>query len=317
MIGVDGEAIPIAVVVPTYNRAAALITCLEHLERQSWREFEVVVVDDGSTDGTAAAMEEYARRTPLRLRYVRQENAGPARARNRAIAMLEAPVCLMIGDDIFADGRLVETHLRFHREWPEERIAGLGLTWWSEEGQRVTRFMRWLDDTGLQFSYRAMLQGKKPGWAEFFTSNLSVKTALLRRNRFDERFPAAAMEDIELGYRLERREGLKVEFLPEALAWHLHPTTFAQACRRLEGVGRATYLFHEIWPEHRPEATRGLTKVAGNVFFRSRWMLNVLRRGTDLLARVWCPNPLLGPVLRLHSSAGYRSARRRGGSGLP
>ena len=49
---------PIAVVIPTYNRAATLISCLEHLERQSWTDFEVVVVDDGSHDATSQKLQE-------------------------------------------------------------------------------------------------------------------------------------------------------------------------------------------------------------------------------------------------------------------
>lgn len=305
------ESCEIAVVIPTYNRVSALRTCLEHLERQTWRDFEVVVVDDGSTDGTAEAMEEYGARTSLRMRFVRQENRGPARARNVAIGMVRAPVCLMIGDDIFGAPELVATHVRFHREHPEERMAGLGWTRWSETGQVVTPFMRWLEGTDLQFSYAKMLAGKRPGWGEFFTSNLSVKTELLRSNPFDERFRAAAMEDIELGYRLERQGKLELVFMREALAWHVHPTTFLQACGRLEAVGAATYVFHHVWPEQRGLVPGGPRRWLADQFYGNAWMLSLLREVTAWVTERRCPNPLLEPVLRFHSSRGYRNAARQ------
>ena len=298
----------IAVVIPTYNRATALLRCLEHLERQTMTGFDVVVVDDGSTDGTEEAVAEDIKATPLRLQYVRQQNAGPARARNRGIAIIEAPVCLMIGDDIFADRELVAEHLRFHREQPKQRMAALGLTRWSEVGQEVTPFMRWLNETDLQFSYKKILAGMRPAWGEFFTSNLSVKTALLRRNPFDERFRGAAMEDIELGYRLQKQGELELRFLPGALAWHLHPTSFAQACRRLQGVGAATELFHELWPEQRPSPPRKMQRWAADVLHGNTWILDALIKLADVVTRWWCPNPLIGPVLRFNASRGYRKA---------
>src|SRR5271163_4707032 len=97
----EGHICPVCFIIPTFNRMDALMTCLEHLERQTCSDFEVIVVDDGSTDSTARQMESYAARTPLRLRYRRQPNSGPARARNLAVSMTQAPLCLMIGDDIF------------------------------------------------------------------------------------------------------------------------------------------------------------------------------------------------------------------------
>ena len=83
---------PIGVIIPTYNRSEVLLSCLRHLERQTMTDFEVVVVDDGSTDSTPKLLEEYQRRTPLHLRCIRQDNGGPARDRNVAISVLQAPI---------------------------------------------------------------------------------------------------------------------------------------------------------------------------------------------------------------------------------
>lgn len=309
----------IGVVIPTYNRVSALLTCLRHLEGQSFGDFEVVVVDDGSTDGTEQAMATYRKTSPLRLRYVRQENAGPARARNRAIAMLEAPVCLMIGDDIFADRELVAIHLHFHQGNPEERMVGLGWTRWSHTGQVVTPFMRWLETGGVQFSYEDLLRGVAPDWQHFYTSNLSLKTKLLRAHPFEEAFTKGRwmMEDLELGYRLERRVGMKLVFLPEASATHVHPTTFRKSCRRAFDSGVSAQVFHRLWPELRPQSTAVLRRWASGWVRRNPWVLRGLTWLTDRMTRVWCPNPLLRPVLALHAAAGYRREEAAGVEGVP
>ena len=82
--------------------------------------------------------------------------------------------------------------------------------------------MKWLDKANMQFSYPLLFAGANADWRNFYTSNLSVKTELLRRFAFNEEFPYAAMEDTELGYRIKRRFGLEVKFVPEAVADHLH-----------------------------------------------------------------------------------------------
>ena len=298
---------PIGVIIPTFNRPDALLCCLQHLEAQTWKQFEVVVIDDGSSDDTRRMVEEYSAQTPLALRYVRQDNSGPARARNHAISLLRSHVCIMIGDDIFASPDFVLSHLNLHNRLGGEEVAGLGYTRWSEKGQNVTPFMHWLDSNGLQFDYVNLSRGTLPTWRHFYTSNLSLKTARLRRQPFHEGFRKAAMEDIELGYRMTMQGGLDVHFIPEAIAEHLHPTSVEQACRRMVGVGAASYLFEELWPQQRAPQTHGAIKTfVRNQLMEERWRLPLLRRVASGLTRVWCPNPLLTVVLGLHHTLGYR-----------
>lgn len=300
---------PICIVIPTYNRADALSVCLEHLEKQSWTDFEVIVVDDGSTDSTPQLMEQYMGKSALRIRYFRQENSGPARARNFAVSRTQSPLCLVLGDDIFASPDFVKIHLQFHQQNPNLYVAALGLTKWSNSGQKVTRFMRWLDESGTQFSYHELLAGVRPCWKHFYTSNLSLKTQVLRENPFNEIFTKAAWfaEDIELGYRLEVQHGLKVVFLPQALAHHLHPTDFRRTCRRMYGVGLSMHIFHQLWPEHQIEFHRSFRGKVRDVVFRRQWLLSPLISLADVLLRVWCPNPLMQKILAYHLDSGYRS----------
>jgi glycosyltransferase involved in cell wall biosynthesis len=298
---------PACFIIPTYNRASALMSCLEHLERQTFTDFEVIVVDDGSTDSTPQQMGQYQAVTPLRLRYVRQENGGPARARNVAISLAQAPLCLIIGDDILISPDFVAIHLQFHRENPDSRFAGLGLTRWSESGQKITPFMRWLDESGSQFAYQDLLHGADPDWKYFYTSNLSVKTELLRQNPFNEQFTLPMMEDMELGYRLEVQHGLKVVFLPQALADHIHPTDFRRACSRAYKTGLALRIFDQLWPD-RPVTPHGwLHRATVEALCRNPWILPPLTLFAETLTRFWCPNPFIRVTLAYHAALGRRS----------
>lgn len=295
---------PIGIVIPTYNRAEALITCLRHLEQQTMTDFEVVLVDDGSTDTTPQCIEQFQQQTSLQLRYVRQPNSGPARARNRGISMLNAPICLLLGDDIFASSDFVATHLLLHQQRPEHYIAGLGLTKWSETAQNVTKFMRWLDTSGVQFAYGDLLNGILPDWRHFYTSNLSIKTELLRRFPFNATFPYAAMEDMELGYRIQAQHGLEVMFIPKAVAYHLHPTSFRGACKRMLKVGASSQLMYELWPELRPTAPTKVRQYFYGILLRNPRLIQSLTYIADILTHVWCPNPFMRVVLKAHYLAG-------------
>jgi len=159
-----------------------------------------------------------------------------------------------------------------------------------------------------QFDYKSLLSGKKADWRHFYTSNLSVKTELLRRFPFDERFPYAAMEDCELGYRIEKTIGLEVRFVPDAVAFHLHPTTFLQACKRMVRVGQSTRILHEVWPElARPSLTpykRATTAILKQIA-RNRPLTDGIVKLADEFTKIACPNPLMRAALRCNYLIGY------------
>ncbi len=298
----------VGVLIPTYNRPDALLECLAHLENQTFKDFEVVVVDDGSTDSTSKQVEAYLVKTSLAIRYVAQKNSGPAKARNVGISLLKTPICLMLGDDIFASPTLVEVHTRFHREYPDIEAAALGLTKWSTSGQVLTPFMRWLGTSPIQFAYKDLLAGIPADWKHFYTSNLSLKTKLLKDFPFREDFPYAAMEDAELGYRIETQFGLKLKFVPEALVEHLHPTTFRQACERMIRVGYSARLFHELWPEQRPISPTWKRAVK-HVITQNPYLMKFLMFTADHCTRFLCPNPFMTCALACNYEIGYQSQR--------
>ena len=297
----------LGIIIPTFNRSAQLLECLRHLETQTTRDFEVLIVDDGSTDDTVAQLERYTASFPLRT--LQQPNSGPARARNLALQHLTAPICLFLGDDTFPTPNLVATHLAFHRQHPELEAAAVGYTRWAQQGQIVTPFMRWLEAEGIQFAYRALLAGQPPTWAHFYTSNLSVKTALLQAHPFNETFRSYGLEDTELGYRLTRLQNLKMFFLSNAIADHLHPVTLSQICRRSIQVGAAQLRFEQLWPEQHPTLAPGLKGLLLTLLSRPV-ILPLFTLVTRFITRLRCPNPLLSRLLQCYRLEGYRKAKQ-------
>lgn len=215
----------VSVLMPTFDRADLLGRVLEAYDRQSGdAPFEVVAVDDGSSDGTASLLSSFsARRFSLRP-ILLQENGGPARARNAALAAARAPLVLIVGDDILPGPDFVARHLEAHRAHPAEEWAVLGRTVWPDDLPQ-NNVMRHIDGPGAQqFSYARLTDGQEVDFRHFYTSNVSLKRALFERvfPWFDTSFTHAAYEDVELAYRLQQAAGMRIRYSAGALATHYH-----------------------------------------------------------------------------------------------
>ena len=119
------EPIMISVIIPTYNRCQLLKECLESLGRQTYplSDIEVMVVNDGSTDGTEAFLEDFKTRAPFQFRYFRQQNKGPAAARNLALQNAKGNLIAFTDDDCTVDPDWLK---EFAKGFQEKRIAGYG-----------------------------------------------------------------------------------------------------------------------------------------------------------------------------------------------
>lgn len=234
----------LSVIIPTYNRKEILKKCLNALFNQTYpkSDYEIIVIDDGSTDGTEELVKSIINGSPCVLRYFKQENKGPAVARNVGIENANGEIILFIGDDIIATSTLLEEHIKWHKNYPEDNVAVLGYVTWSPEIE-ITPFMKWLENGGPQFAYYKLRHGQKVPWNSFWTCNISAKKRFLIENGlFDEDFPSAAYEDSELGYRLHKK-GLKLLFNKSAIAYHYHYTSLDDACQRMIKVGESAYMF--------------------------------------------------------------------------
>jgi len=234
------------VVLPTYNRSDLLGRVLQGLLDQSLPadQYEVVVVDDGATDRTPEVVAEVGA-APSRLRYFRQENKGPAAARNHGVRESRGKIILFTGDDCIPDRRLLEQHLRAHDA--EGDVGVIGHIAWHPELE-VTPFMSFLEQ-GVQFGFGTIEDTEDVQFWSFYTSNCSVqKHRVEETGGFDEDFKHAAYEDIELAYRMQQR-GLRLIYRPAALTYHHHVTTLERYLQRQRLAGRAAVTFWRKHPE--------------------------------------------------------------------
>jgi glycosyltransferase involved in cell wall biosynthesis len=253
----------LSVVIPTKDRAAALARTLDGLEAQQVGDakVEAIVVDNGSGDGTVEQVRDRAASAAIPIRLLEQHDGGPAAARNAGVKAASGEVLLFLGDDTEpADAELLRAHLDLHAARSDETYGVLGRITWSPRSP-VTPFMRWLENGGPQFNYCEIEAGPVDASSYFYSSHASVKRSIFERlGGFDQRFPTAAVEDTELGVRLADAN-LELDYHPELVVLHDHPTTPAQSLRRSVAVGRSAALYNRLRPE-RPhpgvQAPRGL-----------------------------------------------------------
>lgn len=209
----------LSVVIPTRDRRATLLEALEAVALQDvgGRGVEVVVVDDGSADGTADAVAARPGDDGLDVRLLRQPPSGPAAARNRGIEAARAGRVLLLGDDtVPAPGTLAR-----HLDEPGAADGALqGRIEW-DPALEVTRTMAFLAPEGPQFYFKGLEDGRPIPYTAVLGSNLSAPRRWFLDDPFDEAFTDACFEDTELAYRWWRRRRLAV-YSDRAVCFHRH-----------------------------------------------------------------------------------------------
>ncbi|MFH9402253.1 glycosyltransferase [Streptomyces sp. NPDC017638] len=218
------ETVPrLSVVIPTYNRESLLDRTLKSLVRQNVpvSDFEVVVADDGSSDGTAELVRSYADR--LRVRYHFQEDLGfrVAAARNGGARLATAPVLAFLDTGMIVGPDWVRAHLEAHASG--RRQAVLGYSYGYNPANPCREMEGIVDTLPPEEVVRRLIDvpsfqdmrlpdyervGFDPGrmampWVFLWTLNFSLPAAeFWAVGGFDEDFTGWGVEDIELGYRL-------------------------------------------------------------------------------------------------------------------
>lgn len=240
----------LSVVIPTHNRPGILRKTLFALASQTLPpdRFEVIVVDDGSSDDTIPMLDRFT--APFALRVFSQRHQGANAARNRGLGVAQGRIVLLTGDDMIPEPGFLAAHLKFHQQHPAELDAMLGFIDWSPE-ITVTPFMRFLvsPEGGFQFAFHEVRDGMAD-FRLFYTSNVSVKASLLARQPvlFDTDFTYPAYDDVELGYRLAR-QGMRLHYGPLAVTCHHHEMTPESFAQRQRNAGRMAIVLARKHPE--------------------------------------------------------------------
>ena len=251
--------VKISVQICSFNRWSLLKRALEALFQQDLPkdQYEIVFVDDGSTDETLAMAQEMAKTAPCRMKVLTKKNDGLPRARNVGIRACEGDIILFMDDDTFADPALLREHIAFHDQYPKAVVQGWVNHIADLDYNGPRRYT--MDDYSRSF---------------FWTSNVSVRRKFVNEvGGFDEDFQEYGYQDMELGSRL-RKLGLKKYVNNKAIVSHYKPPRqkkdLPRMMRQAESCGRSGMIYIRKRGGWHPRFSTGITQ---------------FRMGLDLLLR--------------------------------
>ena len=250
-----------SVAIASFQREASLERLLGSLAdalRQPFaageaRVAEVIVVLDGSTDGSRDLVERRQEGFPVPLRHLWQPNRGLAAARNAGIDAANGDLVWLLDDDMTVDRSAVERHLA-HRRHDSPVLMGACTV--VTDVPDIARAMWWYEERHRRLATEGVVTAAK----DCSFANTSAPTELLRAHRFDERFRGYGIEDYELALRL-MEEGVRIAFALDAAVAHAFSPTRSEMLRKLREEGANRVLFRSLHPTHadivfRPEPRR-------------------------------------------------------------
>jgi glycosyltransferase involved in cell wall biosynthesis len=243
----------------TYNRAALLERVLDACFEQtvSDRSYEVVLVNDGSTDGTADVIARARARATCAFEVVEQVNSGLAKGRNAGIARATGERIIFIDDDVLPLPNFIEEHLRSHEAHPQAVVRGGAIN--------VESF----DDLPPPVWSLRHYSGNF-----FWTTNVSVPLATIRAiGGFNESFSEYGWEDIDVGLRL-RFDGVRALFNPKALVYHYKPRprsgNVEKMIQQARAQARTAVVLAQLHPHWRTYLATGINPVQRAIHAWSR-----------------------------------------------
>lgn len=217
-----------SIVIPTYNRKDLLRRCLAATTNQDYPDYEVIVVDDGSTDGTGGM----AQREFPQVRYLRQEtNRGPAATRNWGIREATGEIIAFTDDDCVPTRDWLSDHLRYYDDLSVGAVGGSQIP-------RNPNFYDKFEMAHYADEYLGGLQRieKISSWEGLATNNMSVRREIFQEvGFFDEKFltgadPEFARRVSQAGYILIRDPGIRVDHLKVDTLRFYFKMRFSRGC---------------------------------------------------------------------------------------
>ena len=221
-----------SIVVPTFNRRELVIRTLRSLFAQDISPscFEIIVVVDGATDGTADALKEL--RPGCQFRVIEQENRGLAGARNTGYRAAEANLVIFLDDDMICDPGLVTAHVEAHKT--ADNIVAFGALFLSEDSPRSLAAECFKREVGAYHLQRKDEPEAPWHQRECVFSNTSLaRKHLIDIGGFDEEF--RMREDLEFGTRLFAT-GVIARYIESAIAFQYYDKSsdgFDSRCREI------------------------------------------------------------------------------------
>ena len=262
-----------SVIVPTYNSENIIRRCLDALEQQTIprHDYEIVIVDDGSTDATLQILEHYPD-----VRVVCIEHGGPSAARNSGARAAAGDVIAFTDSDCAPAPDWLE---QITRPFRVKSVVGVKGVYRSKQKEPVARFVQ----LEYQYKYERMARLPRVDFIDTYSAAYR-RDIFLQNGGFDTSFTVPSVEDQELSFRLEQK-GYRLAFNPQAAVYHIHDRSLGEYWKRKFGIGYwKAYMLRWL-----PQKTFSDSHTSPS----QRWQIGLLGlAGLFLLASIFYP-PLL------------------------
>ena len=321
----------ISVVIPTYNRPGQLADVLNQLvasEAEDFEDVEIIVVDDGSEVPASEIVEKRETTLPFRVRYIYQDNAGPAEARNHGLQEATNEIVLFLDDDVLLFPDALRKHIEAHEAKPNSVIFGPYPYRIPKKETSGYRYLKGLIDRGME----GLANGDRFVPVETVASgNLSVRKSQFEFSKlYRSGLTIPVAEEYALISDLKDKQ-IPIYFVKDIRGWHLQPTTLKDVCKQnyKYGLGisevalklpkvleldslRLQFNHNTIIEGEslRSKIKKQVVKYSSASFIRSG-----MRFAAESFGVIGLPDKLLFPMYRivigLHSAAGILEGIRR------
>ena len=224
----------ISVAVCSYNGSRTVRQTLEGLSRVEYPDFETIVVDDGSTDTTAAIAAEYD------CRVISTPNAGLSGARNVAMRAADGEIIAYIDDDAIPDPHWLQYLVRNFSDADVAMVGGPNIT--PPNSNAVAECVHHAPGGPTHVLLTDVIAEHLPG------CNMAIRKSCLETiGGFDPRFRVAG-DDVDVCWRLQQH-GWKLLFSPGAMVLHQRRDSVRSYWKQQVGYGRAEGLLAQKWPD--------------------------------------------------------------------
>lgn len=227
----------VSVVLPSFNRRSELHQAIVCLLRQTHPAHEIIIVDDGSTDGTRQSLSDTF---GSRISILTQPNAGPASARNRGVLAATGDLIAFTDSDCMpADNWIAQLVSGFD----SQAVAGTGGYVQRASDGVIAEYIDaagWLNPTMDEGTVTHLVTAN----ACFF------RHILIEADLFDERFTKPGGEETELSVRV-RKLGYTLRYMPDAVVRHSHKLRLDDLLKVMSNYGEGWFLTSTLWPEEK------------------------------------------------------------------
>ena len=220
-----------SIIVPVYNRPDEVDELLESLSNQTLKDFEVIIVEDGSTRNCKDVCDKYA--DILALHYYAKENSGPGQSRNYGAERASGDYLLILDSDVVLHEGYIQAVEDSLKETPAEAFGGPDAAHPS-----FTPVQKAISYSMTSFFTTGGIRGGKTKLDKFYPRSFNMG---IRRDVYLQLRGFSKMrfgEDIDFSYRIVEA-GYKPRLFPEAWVWHKRRTDFRKFFRQVYNSGIA------------------------------------------------------------------------------